>query len=183
MRIIGGVAKGRQLLYPHRLRARPTTDRIKESLFNILGQLENQTFLDIYAGAGNVGIEALSRGAAFAAFIEKDATLAQYTQNNLLRCGFTGKYQILGTTMQKAVSLLHNQGKLFNIIFADPPYEETLVCETLGKLVQFKLSAPDGLVIFQHSTREMEGLDGTKDFVLIDQRKYGDTLLSFLKPQ
>ena len=181
MRIIGGEAKGRHVLYPPKCRARPTADKIKEALFSILGSLRGDSFLDTYSGAGNVGIEALSRGAASAVFIEKDAALARYTKANLLLCGFTDKSRILSTTMDKAVSLLHKQGTSFNIIFADPPYDKGLVGKTLGYLADVTIVAEDGVVIFQHSTREAGALDKAEKLILFDQRKYGDTMLSFLK--
>lgn len=181
MRIISGEAKGRQVLYPPQFRARPTTNKVKEALFSILGPLHGDIFLDAYAGAGNVGIEALSRGAASAAFIEKDALLAQYVQKNLLQCGFTNRSQILRTTVEKAVSLLYDQGILFNIIFADPPYDEGLVSETVGHLTSVNIIAEGGIVILQHSSREVEALARTAGLKLFDQRKYGDTLLSFVK--
>ncbi len=181
MRIISGEAKGRHVLYPPKCRVRPTTDKIKEALFSILGSLSGDSFLDVYSGAGNVGIEALSRGAASAAFIEKDAVLARYIKANLLLCGLTDKAQILGITVVRAVSLLHKQGTFFNIIFADPPYDKGLVSETLGYLADVSIVAEDGVVIFQHSTREAGALDKAEKLILFDQRKYGDTMLSFLK--
>lgn len=181
MRIISGEAKGRHVLYPPKCRARPTTDKIKEALFSILGSLSGDSFLDAYSGAGNVGLEALSRGAANVVFIEKDAALVRYAKTNLLLCGFADKAQILGTTMDKAVSLLHKQGTLFNMVFADPPYDEGLVSKTLVYLSDVNILAEEGVVIFQHSTREAEALAQTEKLILFDQRKYGDTMLSFLK--
>lgn len=183
MRIIGGEAKGRHVFYPPKSRARPTTDRIKESLFNILGPLNSNIFLDAYAGAGNVGIEALSRGAVYAAFIENDAALTHYIEKNLLLCGFAGKSLILRTTVEQAFYQFHRQGILFNFIFSDPPYNEGLVNETLLCLARVNIIADDGIVIFQHSKREAIELARTSKFILFDQRKYGDTILSFLKIQ
>lgn len=180
MRIISGEAKGRQVLYPTNCRARPTADKIREALFNILGPLADESFLDAYAGAGSVGIEALSRGAAHVAFIEKDATLARYTQRNLLLCGLAAKARVIAARVDKGVSLLHQEGILFNIIFADPPYDEGLINETLSCLARDNIIAPNGSVVLQHSVREAGALLCNSDFVVFDQRKYGDTMLSFL---
>ena len=181
MRIIGGDAKGRTLLIPGKSKARPTSDRIKESLFNILSSVSGKTFIDAFAGTGNIGIEALSRGAAFAAFIEKDVMLSEYIKKNLSRCGFSGRYQIFTTDVRKAVLTLQANRLCFDIIFADPPYETGMVKETLSYFADGTLISENSLLIIQHSVREELRQDKVEAFTLTDQRRYGDTALSFLK--
>ena len=181
MRVISGDARGRPLLFPQKSKARPTSDRIKEAFFNILAPVTGKIFLDVFAGSGSVGIEALSRGAAFVAFIEKEAAHCDYINKNLLRCGFTGNYDIFGTEVKKAIPILQKNGARFDILFADPPYEAGLVGETLGHFADGKLFASDSMIIFQHSVREEPDWEQGRDLTVLDQRKYGDTLLTFLK--
>jgi 16S rRNA (guanine966-N2)-methyltransferase len=181
MRVISGDARGRRLLFPPQSKARPTSDRVKEALFNILAPVSGKIFLDVFAGSGSVGIEALSRGAASVAFIEKDAAHGDYIQKNLLRCGFTGEYDIFIAEIKKALPILQKKGARFDVIFADPPYEAGLIEETLVYLAGGKVSASDGMIIFQHSVREEPDWQRGGCLSVSDQRKYGDTLLTFLK--
>ncbi len=180
MRISGGVSRGKSILFPGKSKARPTSDRIKESLFDILSTVEGKTFLDAFAGSGSVGLEALSRGATGVIFIERDAVLADYILRNLKRCGFTERYEILEMELRKAVPLLLKRKARFDFLFADPPYEAGLVGEILGCLGDGKLFSEDGILIIQHSRREEPVWEQAVRLILCDQRRYGDTLLSFL---
>jgi 16S rRNA (guanine966-N2)-methyltransferase len=181
MRVISGHAKGRRLLFPPQSKARPTSDRIKEALFNILAPMTGKIFLDVFAGSGSVGIEALSRGAALVAFIEKEAAHCDCIKKNILRCGFMGNYDIISAEVKKALPALQKKGARFDIIFADPPYEAGLVGETSGYFAAGKLFTLDGMIIFQHSVREEPDWQQGGNLTVFDQRKYGDTLLTFLK--
>ena len=183
MRIIGGKAKGRPVLFPAKNKARPTSDRIKEALFNILSPLEDKIFLDIFSGSGNIGIEALSRGAKQAAFIEKESALVEYIRRNLSHCGFAGAYEILAMDFRAAIPLLLKKKACFDIIFADPPYESGLVEETCRYVGKKKLFTNEGVFVIQHSVREEPAWKREEGLMLLDQRKYGDTLLTFLKCQ
>jgi 16S rRNA (guanine966-N2)-methyltransferase len=182
MRVISGCAKGRPLLFPPKSKARPTSSRIKEALFNILAPVKGKIFLDVFAGSGSIGIEALSHGAAFVAFIESDAIHCNYINKNLVRCGFADNHTILCTELKRAIPMLQKKGMPFDILFADPPYEAGLVHETLNHLADGKLMSADGIMIFQHSLREEPDWEQVSGLTLLDQRKYGDTLLTFLTP-
>jgi 16S rRNA (guanine966-N2)-methyltransferase len=181
MRVISGEARGRALYLPPQSKARPTSDRIKEALFNILAPVTGKLFLDVFAGSGSVGIEALSRGASLVVFIEKEPVHCDYINRNLLRCGLTGNYDICKADLLKAIPMLARKGMLFDIIFADPPYEAGLVKQTLEYFANGKLFASDGMIIFQHSVREEPDWKQGRGLIVVDQRKYGDTLLTFLK--
>ena len=181
MRIIGGDAKGRSLRVPGRSKVRPTSDSVKEAFFNILSSVRGKTFLDVFAGSGNIGIEALSRGASWAVFIEKNPTLSLVIKKNLLQCGVDGRYEIMDMEAKKAIPILQKKGVHFDIIFADPPYEKGRVEETLCYFTDGKLFSEDGLLIIQHSVREALRPGPAKELILTDQRRYGDTMLSFLK--
>lgn len=180
MRVISGDARGRPLFLPPKSKVRPTSDRIKEALFNILVSVRGKLFLDVCAGAGSVGIEALSRGAASTVFVEKDVANCDYIQKNLLRCGFTDNFDICRAEVLKAFPFLARKGLRFDIIFADPPYEVGLVEKMLLYLAEGTLSAAEGLIIFQHSVREEPDWKQVAGLRVVDQRKYGDTLLTFI---
>ncbi len=181
MRVIAGKAKGRPVLFPAKSKDRPTADRIKEALFNILSPLDGKIFLDICAGSGNIGIEALSRGAIHAAFIEKESILVEHIRRNLAHCGFTGQYEILAMDMKRAILQLQKKEAHFDVIFADPPYETGLVHEICQALAKGKLFTKEGILVIQHSVREEPEWQREERFQLVDQRKYGDTRLTFLK--
>ena len=130
MRIIGGSARGRQLKSPKGMLTRPTLDSTRESLFNILTNygLEGASVLDIFAGTGALGLEALSRGAAHCVFI--DHYTQRLIQENAAMCGFSGKYEVLRMEMGRALARL--RGRTFQYIFADPPYDKNLVNDTIS---------------------------------------------------
>jgi 16S rRNA (guanine966-N2)-methyltransferase len=179
MRIIGGDSKGRRIYSPRRNKIRPTSDGIKESLFNIIQEVSGKSFLDLFAGCGNVGLEALSRGAAQVVFVEKNPIMVNAIKKNLLELGITNKYQILETEVTKGIKKLQSKSETFDFIFADPPYEKGFVREVLQYLGDGEMISSGGLLIFQHSVRENMPGKPTGTFMLTDQRRYGDTLISF----
>jgi len=183
MRIIGGDAKGRPVLFPGKSKARPTADRVKASLFDILSPVRGKTILDVFAGSGNIGLEALSRGAIQAVFIEKETTLVDYIRRNLRQCRFEGNYEVLNMETAKAIPFLQKKEARFDIVFADPPYEAGLVEQTYAWLRDGRLFAEEGILVMQHSVREEPVCAPAGPLVLFDQRRYGDTLLSFLNCQ
>ncbi|MBN1662267.1 MAG: 16S rRNA (guanine(966)-N(2))-methyltransferase RsmD [Deltaproteobacteria bacterium] len=179
MRIIGGRAKGRRFGLPRGCRIRPTSDGIKEALFNLLGPVAEKAFIDLYAGSGSIGIEALSRGAARVVFVEKNPALVRAIGENLRGCGFGDPCDILALDVRQGIRLLENRRETFDILFADPPYEKGLIEDTVRLIGEGRLIAEGGLAVMQHSIRE--GIVDSGCFELSDQRCYGDTLLSFLK--
>jgi len=181
MRIIGGQARGRQIRLPAGCRIRPTADRVKESLFNILHPVEGAYFLDIYAGCGNVGLEALSRGARGSVFVEKDLRLVDAIRENLRLLGFEGQGEVIVAGAEQGLRRLGKRGERFDILFADPPYDEDFLPEILRCLEGAELLAENGIIVLQHSVREDPKESLTQTLVMTDQRRYGDTLLSFLK--
>ncbi len=180
MRIIQGTLKGRRLATPKGSQTRPTSDRIKESIFDILGsEIEGKSVLDLYAGTGNLGIEALSRGAKKIVFVEKGRQALQLITKNLSRCGMTGWAEILPKDVLRAVGILKRRGECFDLIFIDPPYERGLVQKTLLKLKSQMIYHEDSILVIQHDRREPLA-ESLNEFILVHQRKIGDTLLSFL---
>ena len=180
MKVIAGTARGRNIQAPKSGRLRITSDRVKEALFNILGSVEDMRVLDIFAGSGNMGIEALSRGASKVVFIENDrAHLATITQN-LERCRFTTGHEIMAVSFDRAIPRLRESQEIFDVIFADPPYDRELAGQTLAVLAANPILDPEGIVVVEHSSRE--SWTGNDRFAIADRRVYGDTVLSFLKP-
>jgi 16S rRNA (guanine966-N2)-methyltransferase len=177
MRVIAGEAKGRKLLsVPGRV-TRPITDRVKESLFNILGgQLVNAFFLDLFAGTGSVGIEALSRGARRAVFVEWNRQALKVIAENLKRTGLADRAQVVSSDVFKF--LRGEFDEKFDIIYIAPPQYKGLWAKTLLALDGRELLADEGLIVAQIHPKEFASLD-LKSLQLADQRKYGSTLLCF----
>jgi 16S rRNA (guanine966-N2)-methyltransferase len=183
MRIISGTSKGRKLVTPKNHSLRPTSDRVKESLFNMLrDEIEGKTVLDLFAGTGNLGIEALSRGAKKAIFVERERQALRLIQKNLIQFGLEGRSEILPKDVNRAIGLLKQRGESFDLILMDPPYEKGLIQETLMKLNFHQIYHGDSILVIEHNRREplphlLEGWN------LIRRRRIGDTVLSLLAHQ
>ena len=183
MRVITGSAKGRRLMAPRGMETRPTSDRIKEALFNIIGsRIIDINFLDLYAGTGAIGIEAISRGAKKAVFIEKSPQAVKIIRENLKLTGLPDQAEIMAYDADRALEILKSEGFTFDIVFIDPPYRKELVKTSLEKLEYCKLIGPGGLVIAESSKIDVlpDEVDHLKRF---RQEKYGDTVLTFYQDQ
>jgi len=187
MRIIGGMAKGRSLHFPAGSKERPTSDFLREALSNLLGDVVDKSFLDLFAGSGSVGLEAASRGAKEVCFIEKDKILASVAQKNIESCGFEKKCRVINADIRSGLNDLFRKNFKFDIVFADPPYNKNLVETAIKLLKEYPVFKQDALIVIQHSTREgfglvlAESVCGEAVWQQIDQRKYGDNAISFLK--
>lgn len=179
MRVIAGKAKGRRLATPKANAIRPVLDQVKEAIFNILFDVTDLAILDLFAGTGAMGIEAISRGAQHCTFVDSSKEAMKLIGKNIQRCQFAAEANVLPMTVAKALHLLTAQGKQFDLIFVDPPYEKHYVNKTLRRLAQSPLLHEGTRVLVEHHPKEliqeMEGL------TLTDQRKYGQTLVSFFK--
>ncbi|NLM45622.1 MAG: 16S rRNA (guanine(966)-N(2))-methyltransferase RsmD [Firmicutes bacterium] len=179
MRIIAGAAKGRRLKTRKGTETRPTADMVKESLFNIIGEkMPGARFLDLFAGNGGVGLEALSRGAAFCLFIEKNAQCVKIIKDNLQLCGLNHLAEVRRGELPAALNGIQLQ---FDIIFLDPPYHSPALKTTVGKISQLHLLAPEGLLIAEHHMRDNDWFPKT-DWRLVREKRYGETVLAFLVP-
>jgi 16S rRNA (guanine966-N2)-methyltransferase len=177
MRVIAGEAKGRKLLSVPGQATRPITDRVKESLFNILGRrVVDALFLDLFAGTGSVGIEALSRGACRAVFVERNRQALKVIAENLKKTRLAERAQVVSSDVFKFL-----RGKFdekFDLVYIAPPQYKGLWAKTLLALDGRELLADEGLIIVQMHPKELASLD-LKFLQLADQRKYGSTLLCF----
>jgi 16S rRNA (guanine966-N2)-methyltransferase len=179
MRVIGGISRGKRLFVPKGNLARPTSDRIREALFNILRDVRGFAFLDLYAGSGAVGIEALSRGAARSVFVEQDPRMAESLKRNIRECGFDGASEVLETDARTGIRRLSRRGERFDLVFADPPYAANRVGDILKETAEWPLLVPEGLLVIQHSVREEQAGTAVGSWNCSDTRRYGDTVLSF----
>ena len=163
------------------MNTRPTSDRVKESIFNILqGNFEGKKVLDLFAGVGNLGIEALSRGALETVFVENDRKVLSVLEKNLRNCGFIDQSRTIGTTAAKGIKILERSISRFDFVFLDPPYGHGVLKDTLEILSQSNILKCNTLIIVEHSSRDtMEG--DMERLVLKDQRRYGITVISFLE--
>jgi 16S rRNA (guanine966-N2)-methyltransferase len=181
MRITGGKAKGRLLQFPSLSKERPTSDFLRQALFNLLGPLTEKTFLDLFAGSGSVGIEAASRGAKEVIFIEKNRKIAAIAQKNIVACNFDTCCRIIARDFSSGLCDLFNSKYEFDIVFADPPYSRGLVGETIKLLQENPVITKNAVVVIQHSVREDIESFLNEVTILKDQRKYGDNALTFLQ--
>jgi len=181
MRVISGKAKGRRLIAPKGGAIRPTADRIKESLFNILPRdFSGMKILELFAGTGNISIEALSRGAESALLVDASERSARIIRENLRRLELTDRAQMWVMPVRRALNAVGRQGQKFDVIFLDPPYDQKLVGRSLELIASVDPVYPTGVVVAEHSVRET--LKSSYRFLsLNDQRRYGDTLLSFFR--
>jgi 16S rRNA (guanine966-N2)-methyltransferase len=179
MRVIAGKAKGRTLQPVPGTGTRPVTDRVKESLFDILGvEIIDATFLDLFAGTGGVGIEALSRGAARAVFVEKNRRAIDVIRRNLAATGLAEAAEVRAGDV--FAFLHHPASEAFDFIYVAPPQYEGLWLETLQALdAQSSWLAPSGEVIVQIFPKELTPFE-LAVFDVVDERRYGSTLLLFL---
>lgn len=176
MRIIAGKFKGKRLFSPEGNRTRPTADKIKESIFNILssnGELHGEV-LDLFAGTGSLGIEAVSRGATFAVLVDKNPVAAAVVRKNLALTGANGR--IFNTDWKVAVRKLEGRG--FNIIFLDPPYALGIESELIAEINSRKLLDPSGVIVVEHSS---ENNFKYGDIFSADRRDYSGTSVTFLR--
>lgn len=183
MRIISGTSRGRKLATPKSQSLRPTSDRVKGSIFNILRkQIEERMVLDLFAGTGNLGIEALSRGAKKVIFVEKGRHALGLIQRNLAQFGLGERSEVLPTDANRAIGILNQRGKTFDLIFMDPPYEKGLIEKTLTKLNSHQIYHRDSVLVIEHHRRELLP-PVLNRWNLIRQRRMGDTVISFLTPR
>jgi len=175
LRVIGGALKGRRLKAPAWDGLRPTSDKLRETLFNVLApRVAGARVLDGYAGTGAVGIEAMSRGAASVAFVERDRRAQQLIAENLAHCDLTSGCVIIRASVARAIDDLTHAHDSFDLILLDPPYDETVdsVVDSAGALL-----APRGVLVLEHARRRPSPMSGR--LARTRQLVAGDSALSF----
>jgi 16S rRNA (guanine(966)-N(2))-methyltransferase RsmD len=180
MRIIGGTAKGRNLQFPSGSKERPTSDFLREALFNLLGSLQDKLFVDLFAGSGSVGLEAASRGASQVYFVETNRNLVSFIKKNIRMCRLDDQCIVKAQDIKQGLRDLFNQKYEADVIFADPPYNRDLVGVALNLLDKYKILSREGLIVIQHSIKEPLATP-PESYFIADQRKYGENALTFLR--
>ena len=178
MRVISGSARGLKLNTPANDEIRPTTDRVKESMFNIINsQVYDSVVLDLFSGSGALGIECISRGAREAYFCDKSKESIKVLKSNLDKTKFNEKSHIITGDFKAAIKKLASQGKKFDLIFVDPPYYEGLFNDVLKAIDDYGVLDEEGTIVVEHDA-SVE-LDDVGDLYIYKEKKYGITKLSF----
>jgi len=210
VKVISGTLKGSVLKLP-KAGLRPTQERVKKSIFDILGErVEGSEVLDLFAGAGNLGIEALSRGAAHATFVEWESALVRYLRQNLERLRLSGKATLLAENAFKAIRRLDRKGAKFDLVFVDPPYNIEVMTKFLRSLSRCDILKHSAILVVRHPTTclrpkgagpygpslrlqdrwwghptKQRDLPEGESLGLVRQERYGATMVSFfqMKPR
>jgi len=176
MRVIAGTKKGHTLVAPHGTETRPTSDRVRENIFNLVGPLDGATVLDLYAGSGALGLEALSRGAARATFVEVDPDAARTIERNLDKLRLTGA-RVLRQNATTALAQEASAGRKYDLVLVDPPYD--MYADLEPQLARYLPSviAPDGVLVVETDARVEPALPLEQR----TSRKYGSARITLFE--
>ena len=180
MRVIAGSAKGRKLVTPEGMNTRPTTDMLKDSLFGMIQfDVPGAEFLDLFAGSGGVGIEALSRGAVSLDCVEQDAKALNCIRTNLKTVGFAEKAKVWPMPVERALQQFSAQKRRFDMIFMDPPYLKGWEEKISALISKYGLLKPDGILIVESASETVVRADGLD---VVKEKVYKTTRFTFLQP-
>ncbi len=181
MRIISGIWKGRRLASPKGMDVRPTSDKVKEAIFNIIRtRISGSKALDLFAGTGSLGLEILSRGGIKVVFVEKNPHVLSALKTNCNAIASPEQYDIIPMDSFDAIKLLSSKNQSFDLIFIDPPYQSKLQSKALNDLCGASLLVHEGVVIVEHDHKDVQS-DKIQDIVKIYERKIGNTCVSLFK--
>lgn len=184
MQIISGSFKGRRIRFPEGIR--PTQNKVRKAIFDCLGDcIKGSVFLELFAGSGAVGIEALSYGAKQVSFVESDSACLKLIESNLKLVG-AKTYNFYKKDSLRAIESFSQEGKRFDIIFLDPPYQRDWAKKSLLVLSVCDILAPQGILIIEHHKKEElpkevagDGID--RSLRLFKQKRYGEAVVSFYR--
>lgn len=180
MRVISGKCRGTHLLAPEGMETRPTTDRIKETLFNMIAfDLPECQFLDLFSGSGAIAIESLSRGATRAVLVDQGEKALKCIRENLEKTRLTGQAEVMNCNVVDAIKRLGSCKEVFDIIFMDPPYALEGVDQILESIEENGLLSEEGYIILERSSKSIVNLP--QHLVLWKEKQYRTTTLSFIK--
>jgi 16S rRNA (guanine966-N2)-methyltransferase len=156
MRIITGIAKGRKIKAPSGMDTRPTLDRVKESIFDILAcKIEGKNILDLFAGTGNLGLEAISRGANKCVFVENNRDTYKILQENVTSLGFQKECELYNRDSFTSLKFFHNNNNTFDIIFLDPPYGKGYIEKAISVIDGEDLLNDDGIIVCEYDEKDL----------------------------
>ncbi|KJS81483.1 MAG: hypothetical protein JM58_16980 [Peptococcaceae bacterium BICA1-8] len=179
MRVIAGLCRGKRLKSVKGFTTRPTADRVKEAVFNVLGtRLTGAKILDLFGGTGSIGIEALSRGATSAVFVEKNEKAAQVIRENLLGCKLEDKSRLYPIDCFKALKLLSEKNAKFSLIYLDPPYKSLILNDILQAIVNLNLLEEVATVIAE-TAGDADLIIEYNNLKKVREDRYGDIKISY----
>src|SRR5690348_15779347 len=177
MRVIAGSHRGRRLSGPRGISLRPTSDKVREALFSILGpRIPGCRFLDLYAGTGAVGIEALSRGASVVTFVESDPTAVQIMRKNLTACGLLDQADVCPRSTESFLRDRRSWNGPYDVVFADPPYADQKAVEIVLRSWSLGIPSADAVMFIEQSAR-VQPPPAAEQVRLMRRYEYGDTSL------
>jgi len=177
LRISGGTLRGKKLSGPEGLEFRPTTGQVKEFVFFLYSrEIENSRFLDLFSGTGSLGLEALSRGAREGFFVEKSPRTIHLLEKNLTACGVTDRARILPGDVFTVLDALGRRGESFDVIFADPPFKDSLRSRIVDGIWRNGVLKADGVLIMEHESHDPDS-ESPKP-TLFRQKKFGHCVVS-----
>lgn len=183
MRVIAGERKGMPLKAAQGTTTRPTTDKVKESIFNMIGPFfDGGLAVDLFAGSGGLGIETLSRGADNAIFIEKDGKAFQILQENIKKCRYEDQSELYKTDATRAVKALLKRDIEIDYLFLDPPYKKQEYYDLVFPLITENKLSNKGIIVCEHASN-VELPEEFHDFKRTKQETYGDTVISIYKKE
>ena len=179
MRIISGKSKGVRLLSPSGNSIRPTSDRVKESMFNIISEkCTGSVVLDLFSGSGSIGLEFISRGAKKVFFVDSGSESIRVIKEYIKKCRMENSSEVINSDYKKALNYLKRTGVTVDIIYADPPYDRISYKEILEEILNSEILKNRGIIIAESDSEMIIEPEGYK-LVKYDMRKYGNTKLHF----
>lgn len=181
VRIIAGKARGRKLIPPATMETRPTLDRVKESMFNIIqNYILDAVVVDVFAGTGSLGLEAASRGAKEVYLVDRSKDAFSLLKQNIENLNFEDTCYALNKDSYEALRYLADKKKIFDVIFIDPPYCREMIPEAIKIVHDKKILSKDGIIVTKIDSIE-EIYEGYEDITLIKSKKYGNTTICLYK--
>jgi 16S rRNA (guanine(966)-N(2))-methyltransferase RsmD len=178
LRIIAGISRGRKLVSPKDSSIRPTGDRVKEALFSMIdAHVPGSKVLDLFAGTGSLGLEALSRGAEFATFVENSPKSLELLKKNIELAGFKAQSEVIYKDALRAAAAFGKSGRVFDIIFVDPPYKENLYEKVLSSIENYGIIRNGGLVVVEYPAA-MAINEAKVRFIPVRSKRYGNTAIN-----
>ncbi|PPA72159.1 16S rRNA (guanine(966)-N(2))-methyltransferase RsmD [Jeotgalibacillus proteolyticus] len=178
MRIISGEKKGIHLKAVPGMNTRPTTDKVKEAIFNMIGPyFDGGRGLDLFAGSGSLGLEAMSRGLEHVIFVDRDRQAIGTIKDNIERCGYSDYSEVFRNDAERALKAITKRGLEFTTIFLDPPYKKQKLIELIEKIDQDKLLAAGGVIMCEHSS-DTRLPEKAGSFSCLKSEAYGGTLIT-----